>query len=163
MLKKTTYHIAWIGIIAAVYASSTVSFGALSYSWLQVRLSEALAPLPFLLGFPAVVGVGLGCLLANFFSPVGIPDLIFGPLLSALSGLLSWKLSYGKKTLACIYPILINGFGVSVYVSIFYNIPYWMSVLTIGLGEFVSCFLVGYPLLIALEKLRLRIFTGGNR
>ena len=162
-MERITHRIAWIGIIAAVYASLTVSLGALSYSWFQVRLSEALAPLPFLLGFPAVVGVGLGCLLANFASPVGVPDLIFGPLLTALSGLLSWKLSYGKKTLACVYPILINSLGVSIYVSIFYNIPYWMSVLTIGLGEFVSCFVVGYPLLVALEKLRLRIFTDENQ
>jgi uncharacterized membrane protein len=151
-LAKPARDLARMGIIAAVYASLTVGLGSLSYSWIQVRLSEALAPLPILMGFPAVVGITLGCVIANYFSPVGIPDLVLGPLLSMFAAFLSWKFSYKKKTLACLYPVLVNAFGVSGYVSAFYNVPYLASVLTIGIGEFVACFLVGYPLLVALER-----------
>jgi uncharacterized membrane protein len=152
-LAKPAYNLAWIGIIAAIYASLTVSLGTLGYSWIQVRLSEALAPLPFLMGFPAIGGITLGCAIANSFSPVGIPDLVLGPLLSMFSAFLSWKFSYKRKMLACLYPVLINAFGVSGYVSVFYNVPYVVSVLTIGMGEFVACFLLGYPLLVALERI----------
>jgi len=152
-LAKRTYDLAWTGIIAAVYASLTISLGSLGYSWLQIRLSESLAPLPFLMGFPGVIGITLGCALANSFSPVGIPDLVLGPLLSLISAFSSWKFSRKRKTLACLYPVLINAFGVSGYVSAFYGVPYLVSVLTIGIGEFIACFLIGYPLLVALERI----------
>lgn len=153
-MAKPTHDLAWIGIIAAVYASLTVSLGSLGYSWIQVRLSEALAPLPFLMGFPAVVGITFGCIIANSLSPVGIPDVVLGPSLSALAAFLSWKFNYKRKTLACLYPVLVNAFGVSAYVSAFYNVPYLVSVLTIGIGEFIASFLIGYPLLMALERTR---------
>lgn len=145
-------NIALTGIVGAVYASLTVALGSLSYSWIQVRISEALAPLPLLMGFPAVVGLTLGCVIANFFSPAGIPDLVFGPILTLIAALLSWRFSFRRKAIACIYPVLINAFGVSSYISLYYNIPYWTSVLTIGAGEFIASVLAGYPLLLAIEK-----------
>lgn len=117
-----------------------------------MRLAEALTPLPFLIGFPAVVGLTLGCIIANWFSPIGLPDLIFGPLLTLLAALMSWKLSEKRRLMACVYPVLVNAFGVSAYVSFYYNVPYWISVATITIGEFVAAILVGYPLLVAVEK-----------
>lgn len=142
-------------IIGAIYVSLTVALGSLSYSWIQVRISEALTPLPFLIGLPAVVGLTLGCCTANLFSPVGIPDLVFGPILTLTAALLSWKFSFNRKAVACTYPVLINAFGVSCYISLYYNVPYWTSVLTIGLGEFIASVLVGYPLLLAIERMRI--------
>jgi len=143
--------VAAMALTATMYAIMTVVLGPLGYSWIQVRISEALTPLPFLMGFPAVAGLTLGCVLANFFSPIGLPDMIFGPILTFLAAFLSWKLNFDKKILACIYPVLINGFGVSAYVSIFYNVPYILSVVTISVGEFIVAVLVGYPLLRAVE------------
>ena len=156
-MGKLTVRIAFIGILAVIYALLTVSLGNLGYSWLQVRLSEALAPLPFLLGFPALAGVTMGCLIANVISPLGLPDIVFGTSLTLVSCVLSWRASYRKKILACVYPVLINAFGVSSYVSFFYGIPYWLSVATIGAGETISCIIIGYPLLIALERRHLTI------
>jgi uncharacterized membrane protein len=54
--SKLTYGVASFGIIAAIYVTLTISLSALSYSWLQIRLSEALTPLPFIMGFSSVVG-----------------------------------------------------------------------------------------------------------
>mgnify|MGYP002153786052 CR=1 FL=1 len=139
-------------LIAAIYSITTVMFGSLGYSWIQLRISEALTPLPFLMGLPAVIGLTLGCFVANWFSPVGLPDLVFGPLLTLCAAILSWRISFGKKTLACIYPVLVNAFGVSAYIYSFYGVPYMISVLTIGASEFVSVILIGYPLLIAIQK-----------
>jgi uncharacterized membrane protein len=145
--------VSFAGVIAAIYAAVTFVLGPLGYSWLQVRLSEALAPLPFLFGFPAVVGLTLGCVVANAFSPVGLYDLLFGPILTLIAAVLSWKLHLGKRLVACAYPVVVNAFGVSIYVAGFFLVPYFVTVVTIGVGEFIAAVLVGYPLLRALEKI----------
>ena len=152
VLARARAKVAVIALIATIYATITVILGSLSYSWIQVRISEALTPLPFLMGFPAVAGLTLGCVLANCFSPAGLPDMIFGPLLTLLAGVFSWKLNFGKKAVTCIYPVLVNAFGVSAYISSFYQVPYLLSVVTIAVGEFIAVVFVGYPLLTTIEK-----------
>lgn len=137
----------------------TIALGSFGYSWVQIRISESLTPIPFLLGFPAVAGLALGCVIANFFSPVGLPDLIFGPLLTLCAALLSWKLNFKSRVVACIYPVLINAFGVSAYVYSFYGVPYILSVATIATGEFIAAVLIGYPLLAAIEETVVRFRT----
>lgn len=141
-----------MALTATIYAVMTVTLGPLGYSWIQIRISEALTPLPFLMGFPAIAGLTLGCVLANLYSPVGLPDMIFGPWLTFFAAFLSWKFNFGKKVVACIYPVLVNAFGVSAYVSSFYGVPYIVSVATITIGEFIAAVLVGYPLLTAIER-----------
>ena len=138
--------------ISAIYTVLTLFLGEFGYSWVQVRISEALTPLPFLIGFTAVAGLTMGCIIANLFSPVGLPDMVFGPLLTFFAAILSWKFNLDQKFVACIYPVLVNAFGVSAYVSSFYGVPYLMSVATIAVGEFIAAVLVGYPLLTAIEK-----------
>ena len=152
-LYRSSSSIAALSLIASTYALLTVFLGSFGYSWIQIRISEVLAPLPFLMGFPAAAGLTIGCILANLFSPVGIPDLVFGPILTLLAALLSWKFSFKRKALACIYPVLMNAFGVSIYVSLFYDVPYLASVATIAFGEFIAAMLMGYPLLVAIEKI----------
>lgn len=151
-MEHLSLNLAIAALIAATYSTMTVVLGSFGYSWVQIRISEALTPLPFLMGFPAVAGLTLGCVLANCFSPVGLPDMIFGPLLTLLAAVFSWKLNFGKKAVACIYPVLVNAFGVSAYISSFYNVPYLMSVVTIAVGEFMAAVFVGYPLLTTIER-----------
>jgi len=141
-----------VGILSAVYALTTVMLGELGYSWIQVRISESLTPLPYIFGGYAVVGLTLGVLIANLFSPVGLPDIIFGPFLTLIAAFLSWRFNFNRRLVACIYPVVINALGVSAYVAGFYGVPYPASVLSIGIGELISAVIVGYPLLRALEK-----------
>ena len=150
--RERSRSITLIAIFSALYVVLTVAFQPISYSWLQIRISEALTPIPFLFGFPSVVGIFIGCFLANLLSPIGLPDIVFGPLLSLLAAILSWKFSYNKKWLACVYPIIVNSFGVSAYVSVFYGVPYFITVLSIGISEALSAGLIGYPLLVALDR-----------
>lgn len=151
-MRKLSLEVSTAALIAPAYSILTVVLGELGYSWVQIRVSEALTPLPFLMGFPAVAGLTLGCVIANLFSPVGLPDMIFGPLLTLCAAFLSWKASFGRKILACVYPIVVNAFGVSLYVSSYYNVPYAVSFATIAIGEFIAALLIGYPLLISIEK-----------
>lgn len=151
-MGRQSLRLSTTALVAVIYSILTVTLGELGYSWLQVRISEALTPLPFLIGFPGVAGLTLGCIVANLFSPVGLPDIIFGPLLTLCAALLSWKANFGKRVIACIYPIAINAFGVSLYVSSYYGVPYAISFTTIIIGESIAALLIGYPLLISMEK-----------
>jgi len=144
--------ISFAGVLAAVYTVGTVLLGSFGYSWIQVRISEALTPLPYLFGLPAVIGLTLGCIVANLFSPVGLPDLVFGPLLTFIAASLSWKLNFRKRLVACLYPVIVNAFGVSAYIAGFYGVQYEVSVLTVGVGELIAAILLGYPLLRAVER-----------
>ena len=156
-MVSRAFVIAVTAAIAALYAVLTVALGSLGYSWLQVRISEALTPLPYVFGIPAIFGLVIGVVISNTFSPIGLPDLVFGPLLTLAAAILSYKLNFGRKIVACIYPVVINGFGVSAYVSGFYGVPYGVTVLTIGFGEAISALLVGYPLLSAIERISFHV------
>jgi len=137
------------GLVATLYLVITVTPGisAISYGQFQVRISEALTVLPFL--FPgAVPGLFVGCLLANIFGPFGIQDIIFGSLLTLLAAWLTFLTGKtGKPALAPLPPIIVNGFGVSAYLHVFFGEPYWFFVATIVAGEIVACYGLGYPLL----------------
>jgi uncharacterized membrane protein len=151
-LRISGRQISFALIMASTYALLTVLLGPLGYSWIQVRISEALTPLPYLFGFSAVLGLTLGVVIANVFSPIGLPDLVFGPILTLLAAILSWKLNFGRRSMACLYPVVVNAFGVSAYIAGFYGVPYEMGALSIGIGESIAVFLLGYPLLRAIER-----------
>lgn len=150
--KLPSIEIARTLILSSLYAVLTISLGDLGYSVVQIRVSECLTPTPFIWGLPAVIGITFGVLLANLFSPIGIMDLIFGPIITFIAALLSWKVSFGRRFLACFYPIAVNSLGVSLYVSHFYGVSYFLTVVSIATGESIACLLIGYPLLLALER-----------
>lgn len=142
------------GLVAAIYFVITITPGisAISYGPLQIRIAEALTVLPFL--YPgAIGGLFVGCLLSNIFGPVGIEDIILGSLLTLLAAWLTYLMRKTKEPLlAPLPPVVINAFGVSAYIHIFFGPPYLLVVLYIILGEFIACYLLGYPLLRFLMK-----------
>ena len=72
------------GMIAAVYVVLCLALQPFSYGAVQVRLAEALCLLP-VFGAEYIVGVTLGCLLANALGSTVI-DVVFGTL-ATLAGL----------------------------------------------------------------------------
>jgi hypothetical protein len=91
MFKFTTVKMLRAAIIAAVYSTVTIFLGFLSYGPVQIRFAEALTVLPVL--FPeAVIGVTLGCLISNIFSPFGFLwlDTVFGTLATFCAAVLTY-------------------------------------------------------------------------
>lgn len=146
-MRFTNRFISRTAIIAALYAALTVALAFMSYGPIQIRISEALTVLPFI-SIAAIPGLALGCLVANLFSPVGLPDIIFGSLGTLIAAWLTYLISKTKKPfLAPLPPIIVNSLGVSLYLHFFYNLPYWLNVLYVLTGEVIACYLLGYPLL----------------
>ncbi|NLA96468.1 MAG: QueT transporter family protein [Clostridiaceae bacterium] len=81
-------------LIAALYMALTLVTPFMSFSFIQLRLAEALTALPAL--FPsAIAGVFAGCLLANLLNPapLGLVDILGGSAVTLLAALLTWRLA----------------------------------------------------------------------
>lgn len=137
------------GVIAALYAVLTVAFAPMSYGPVQVRISEALTVLPFLIP-EAVPGLFLGCALANFFGEFGLLDVVFGSAATLIAAFLSSRMK--TIALASIPPVVINMLIVGGYLSVITKMPFLYAALYIGIGQAVSCMALGIPLTFLLSK-----------
>ncbi len=153
-MNSKTRSITYGAIIAALYVSLTFLANALGIASgvIQIRLSEALTLLP-LLTPAAVPGLFVGCLLANLLTGCAPWDVVFGSLATLLGALGTWKLAKSKWT-APIFPILANAVIVPFVLQHVYLFEgsYWYFFITVGLGEVISCGVLGLLLYNALEK-----------
>ena len=152
--------------IAALYVVLTLicnAFGLSNYA-IQLRFSEALTILP-LFTPAAVPGLFIGCILANFLTGAMLWDVVFGSLatlLGALGTLLIGKYApeMCRKWLAPLPPIFFNTLIIPLVLSYVYHlegtIPYFC--LTVGIGEVLSCGVLGILLYNVLQKYRKYIF-----
>ena len=151
-------------MIAAIYTALTVSLAPISFGVIQFRVSEALCVLPFFTP-AAVPGLFIGCLISNILTGCAIPDIIFGSLATLIGALGTWKLRGSKNIfpgnvfLAPLPPILANTIIVPFVLRYAYGIrPLWLSFLTVGAGEIISCGILGLLLAFTLNKYRSQIF-----
>lgn len=150
-------------MIAALYVVLTLlaSYLGLSSGVIQVRFSEALTILPYFTP-AAIPGLFIGCLLSNFLTGAILLDIIGGSLITLAAAFVSYALRK-HKLLVCLPPIIGNTLGVPFILRYGYGIveegiPYMM--LTVGIGELISCGLLGLLLLFALSKHKNTIFVG---
>ena len=144
-------------LLAAVYAALTIALQPISYGPMQFRVSEALTVLPFLSPV-CMVGLTLGCLIANLVGGYGVLDVVFGSLATLLAGFLTARA--GKMWLAPMPPVLANGLIVGAVLA-WATAPaaFWANFSVIGaqvaFGELVVCYALGLPLLVLLKKTNL--------
>lgn len=148
-MQKITKNLTMGALIAALYAVLTILLAPFSFGPIQFRVAEALTVLPYV--FPqAVPGLFIGCLVANIYGGLGPIDIFGGSFLTLIAALLTlWLKRYNTPWLAPIPPIIINAFGVSLYLHVLADVPYWLTVLYIGLGQTGACLVLGLPLLYA--------------
>ena len=161
MNKKNIYLLTQAAMIAALYVVLTFianAFGLANYS-VQVRFSEALTILPFFTP-AAIPGLFIGCLISNILTGCAIPDIIFGSIATLIGALGTWKLrGIGNVFLSPLPPILANTIIVPFVLRYAYGIrPLWLSFLTVGAGEIISCGILGLLLAFTLNKYRSQIF-----
>lgn len=160
MKNKKAYFITQAAVVAAIYVVLTLAINAfdLASGAIQVRISEALTILPYFTP-AAVPGLFIGCLLSNLFTGAPIWDIIFGSL-ATLLGALGTYLLKKQKWLAPLPPIVANVLIIPPVLHFAYGfpggIPFFM--LTVGIGEIISCAFLGMPLLFLLQKYRNVIF-----
>ena len=147
-------------LIAALYVILTYVSSALGIASgvIQLRLSEALTILPYFTP-AAIPGLFVGCLLANWLTGSMLWDIVFGSLATLLGAVVTYLLRR-NKWLAPVPPILSNTIVVPLILKFVYElegtIPFFM--LTTGIGEVLSCGVLGMLLLFALNKHRKVLF-----
>lgn len=146
-------------MIAAIYVVITLVFAPFSYGEVQVRLSEALTILPVFTP-AAVPGLFIGCLISNIMGGCIVPDIIFGSLATLLGAVFTYSLRNQSKYLAPVPPIIANILIVPFILRFGYQVPLPIPfmMLTVGIGELISCGLLGMILYIALNKYKSVIF-----
>lgn len=158
-MNRKVLHLVHAAVIAALYVVFTLianALGLANYA-VQVRFSEALTILPFFTP-AAIPGLAVGCLLSNILTGCAVPDIIFGTLATLLGAVFTWLLRR-RKWLAPVPPIVANTLIVPLILLYAYDIhPLWLSYLTVGAGEIISCGILGMLLLAMLQKYRKYIF-----
>lgn len=149
-------------IIAALYVVLTyaASMLGLSSGVIQIRFSEAMTILPFFTP-TAIPGLFIGCLLANILSGALVWDVIFGSLATLIGAVFTYLLRKKTKWLAPLPPIVSNTVIIPLILTYAYGVPDGLLylMLTVGIGEIISCGVLGMVLLKCLEKYRNHIFS----
>ena len=140
MRNKSTLFIAQAAMIAAVYVVLTFVFAPISFGEIQVRISEALTILPVFTP-AAVPGLFLGCLLGNMLSGAYLSDVVFGSLATLLGAIGTRALRNASPFLAPLPPIIANALIVPFVLRYTYGValPIPLMMLTVGVGEVISC------------------------
>lgn len=161
-------------MIAALYVVLTYIANALGLAnmAIQVRFSEALTILP-LFTPAAIPGLFVGCLISNTLTGCILPDIICGSLTTLVAAFITYlikvighkacsvaKMPLVKKILATIPPIILNAIVVPFVLTYGYKIEgsFWYFVLTVAIGEIISCGILGLILIFALQKQEYAIF-----
>ena len=164
MKNKKVLFLTQAAAIAALYFVLTwlASMLGLSSGAIQVRFSEALTILPYFTPV-AIPGLFAGCIISNILTGAMPLDVIFGSLATLIGaiGTNILKKKFPKiKWLAPLPPIIANTIVVPFVLAYVYkfdgSIPYFM--LTVGIGEVISCGILGMILLFSLEKYKSRLF-----
>lgn len=146
-------------MIAAIYVVLTIVFAPISFKEIQVRISEALTILPIFTP-AAIPGLFIGCLLSNILGGAILPDIIFGSLATLIGAVGTYLLRKQNKIIAVLPPIISNILIVPFVLRYGYQIPLSIPILmlTVGIGEVISCGVLGSVLHRILSKYKTAIF-----
>lgn len=154
MTHKKTMLMTHAAVIAALYVVLThiSTLMGLSSGIIQIRFSEAITVLAAFTP-SAIPGLFIGCIISNILAGNIFLDVIFGSIATLLGALGTYAL---KKHvyLAPIPPIIANTVIIPFVLRYAYNAPgsiiYFM--LTVGIGEIVSCGILGTLFTLTLKK-----------
>ncbi len=140
--------IAKLSLVSTIYVVLTVVIHPLSYGALQFRFAEILILLCFFRK-DYIYSLTIGCLIANFFSPIFLYDITFGVFHTILS---TYLISRGKQLwLASLYPVILMPI-IGLELTLAYEVPFFITTFTCMLGELVIVFGIAYPLFKILSK-----------
>lgn len=153
--RLNSYSLAKIAIVATLYIGATLAVAPLSFGPIQFRFSEILVLLCFY-NPEFCFSMILGCFITNLYSPLTYYDLIFG-VMSTIFTVFGIYL-FGKFKPFGKLSLLVSTLFASVsMVFIAWELmllgePFWFSLLTTFIGEFIVVTIIGYPIFKHLEK-----------
>lgn len=154
-MRESTKKIVVTALVAAVYATLTLSLGFISYGPIQFRIAEVMILLAFIRK-EYIIGLTLGCFLANVIGPYGVPDIVFGTTATLMSAILVYLTSKMQKKwsllIASLWPTIINAIIIGAMLNIFFGVPLILGMLQVGFGQFVVITIIGIPFFKMVNK-----------
>ena len=130
-------NLAKAGVVAGLYVAITLLLAPFSFGAVQLRLSELFNNL-------SVFNKRyIWAAIANLTSPLGVVDVIFGSLGTLVMTSLSYYLtrnveSVPKKLAICVIICALMSWSVALELYFVSKAPFWMTYLTVGIGELIS-------------------------
>jgi len=160
-----TQMIAMSSVLAAVYAVVTVFAPVPQYQALQLRFADCLEVLAFFIGWPGVLGLSLGCFVANVLSPYGLLDMLLGTFSTVVSTMTvmyvgrnsSVKNFEGNLLISMGVSSIIMGVMIGYLLS-FYGEIFGIAAAAVTLSQVVAKVVIGYPIGLSLPKFMPGVF-----
>ena len=150
--RKSLVYITEASAIAALYVAITIAIGPLGSAVIQCRISEAMCILPIFTS-AALPGLAIGCLISNVATGCLWQDILFGTL-ATLVGAVGARLLRRVWWLVPMPTVVANTLIVPFVLAYAYHVPDGIGflMLTIGIGEVISAYVLGILLYFALRK-----------
>ena len=158
--KAFTQKITRAGVIAALYAATSLVTAPIASGAIQLRLSEALTLLALI--FPeAVPALFIGCALSNLITGCAVYDIIFGSLITLVAAALTYATGKVIKNTALkifvggLFPVFLNALFLPLIWMLCYGTGEYIYILQVAfltVGQSVSVYALGVPLIIAINK-----------
>ena len=157
-MKNNTLYLTQASLIAALYVVLTIisNFAGLASGVIQLRLSEMLTILPVFTP-AAIPGLAVGCAVANLATGCALWDVAFGTLATTLGALGTYYIGRKYPYAGPAFPIAANALIVPKVLQVVYGAEgtYWYFMLTVGIGEILSCGVLGIILYRLLRKTKI--------
>ena len=103
----------------------------------------------------------VGCLIGNITGGAILPDIICGSIATLVGAAGTYALRNHHRALAVLPPILVNALVVPFVLRYAYGVvlPIPFLALTVGIGEIISCGILGNVLAAVLKKYSGKIFV----
>lgn len=136
--KRKNSNIALNGVIASFYVVLTL-INPISYGVFQFRISEILTVLPIHMK-QTKIGIIIGLIIANSFSPLGLIDVFFGTATAIIFYYLIDKLKVNRFIKYILYCIEV-GVLIGLELQIVYKVDFSITFFTTFLPQVVLCLL----------------------
>ncbi len=146
-------YIAKAGLIAALYAGLCLALQSISFGPVQVRVANALMILPYFTS-AAIPGLYVGCLIANLIGGGVMIDVVAGSFVT-LFGAIGARLLRNTPWLMPLPTLILNILVVPQILKYGYGVPLPipLSMLYIGIGAFIACYVLGMLLFGVLKQI----------
>ena len=161
MYKGKTAFIIQMIVIAALYVILTyvANMFGMANGIIQVRISEALTVLPYFTP-AAIPGLFIGCLAANYTMGNPMYDVLIGSGATLVAAVISYLIRKYKFAVP-FPPIIINTFTIPFIYNVLLRLDdhsFWASVALVGVGEVISCGVLGIAVMLGLEDYKDKLF-----
>lgn len=172
--NQKTLKLVKMALIVAVYVAVTGVFAPISFGNIQFRISEILVLLVFV-DVLYLVPLTVGCAISNFlFTTMGMVDVVCGTAATFLALVMIYftKQLLMKKQVknitivlfvSSIWASIVNGFIIGAELYYVLQLPFWLSVVQVAVGEFVVVSIVGvmvFKYILSNDRLKDKLMLG---